>query len=61
MKVKILTFAEGIMAFLRDNLKGFPMHNLVHMEPLLAKVEKYLSKKHISTMEKNGLEMKDQT
>ena len=34
------------------------MHNLVHMEPLLAKVEKYLSKKHISTMEKNDLEMK---
>ena len=57
MKVKILTFAEGIMAFLRDNLKGFPMHNLVHTEPLPVKAGMYLSRMHISTMGKNDSKM----
>ena len=57
MKVRILIFAEGIMAFLRANLKGFPMRNLVHMEPSLVKVEKYRLRMHISTMGKNDLEM----
>jgi hypothetical protein len=57
MKVRILIFVGEIMVFLRDNSKEFPMHNLVHKEPLLVKAGMYLSRMHISTKERNDLEM----
>jgi hypothetical protein len=57
MRVKILIFAEEIKVFLRDDLIKFLRHNLVHMEPLLVKAEKYQLKKHILVMERNDLEM----
>jgi hypothetical protein len=53
MKVKILIFAEEIMAFLRGNLKESLEHNLGHREPSPVKAEKYQLRMHILTMEKN--------
>ena len=43
------------MAFLRDDLKEFLEHNLVHTEPSLEKAETYLLKMHILTMGRNDL------
>ena len=45
------------MTFLRDNLKEFLEHNLVHMEPLPVKVGMYLLRMSILTMGRSGLGM----
>ena len=56
-KVKILIFAVRKVIFLRDNWREFRVRNSEHKAPLLEKVGMYLSRMHISMMEKNDLEM----
>ena len=58
MKVRILIFVEGKVAFLRGNLIKFREHSLEHKEPLLVIIGKYRLKMNIEAMERNDLEMK---
>jgi hypothetical protein len=45
------------MVFLRDDLIKFPMHNLVHMEPLLEIIGMYRLRMRTEEMGKNDLKM----